>query len=90
MTGKKVPMRTCIACRACKEKKGLLRIVKTNEGIVPDASGKLSGRGAYVCYDSICVAKMKKTKALNRAFSCDVPESVYDGIEETIKSENKS
>lgn len=90
MTGKKVPMRTCIACRACKEKKDLLRIVKTDEGIVPDASGKLSGRGAYVCYDISCVAKMKKTKALNRAFSCEVPESVYDKIAEAIESENKS
>ena len=57
---KKVPMRTCIACRANKPKKELMRVVKFNDEIKLDLSGKLNGRGAYVCADKACVEKLKK------------------------------
>ncbi len=89
MTEKRVPMRTCIACRTCKDKKELLRIVKTADGIRADVTGKLSGRGAYVCYDVNCVERMKKSRALNRAFSQEVDKSVYDEIAEVVSNETK-
>lgn len=89
MTEKRVPMRTCIACRTCKDKKELLRIVKTADGICADFTGKLSGRGAYVCYDVNCVERMKKSRALNRAFSQEVDKSVYDEIAEVVSNEIK-
>ena len=79
---KKVPMRTCIACRACKPKKELIRIVKSEEGISLDRTGRKNGRGAYICDDANCIAKLKKSKLLNRAFSCPVEDSVYDKISE--------
>ncbi|MBQ6980524.1 MAG: YlxR family protein [Clostridia bacterium] len=79
---KKVPMRTCIACRACKPKKELIRIVKSEEGISLDRTGRKNGRGAYICDDANCIAKLKKGKLLNRAFSCPVEDSVYDKISE--------
>lgn len=79
---KKVPMRTCIACRACKPKKELIRIVKSEEGISLDRTGRKNGRGAYICDDLNCIAKLKKGKLLNRAFSCPVEDSVYDKISE--------
>ncbi len=77
---KKIPMRTCIACRTEKPKKELIRVVKFNEEISLDVTGKANGRGAYVCNDEECIAKLKKQKLLNRAFSCAVDEAVYDKI----------
>ncbi len=79
---KKIPMRTCIACKANKPKKELIRVVKFGEEIKLDFTGKLNGRGAYVCNDKACVEKLKKQKLLNRAFSCQVADEVYDGIME--------
>ena len=79
---KKIPMRTCIACRVSKPKRELIRVVKFNDEIKLDKTGKLNGRGAYVCNDEACILKLKKQKLLNRAFSCQVDESVYDKIME--------
>ena len=85
---KKIPMRTCIACRSEKPKRELIRVVKFGEDISLDLTGKKNGRGAYVCNDKACIAKLKKGKLLNRAFSCQVADEVYDKImEEFLKSE---
>lgn len=43
-----MPMRTCIACRETGDKRSLLRLVRTEEGVFVDASGKRAGRGAYL------------------------------------------
>lgn len=75
-------MRTCIACRANKPKRELIRVVKFGEDIKLDFTGKLNGRGAYVCNDVKCIEKLKKQRLLNRAFSCQVSDEVYDGIVE--------
>ena len=79
---KKIPMRTCIACRANKPKKELIRIVKSGEEIKLDRTGKLNGRGAYICDDVECAKKLKKGKLINKAFSCQVDDQVYDRIME--------
>ena len=79
---KKVPMRTCIACRTEKPKKELVRVVKFGEEIKLDLTGKANGRGAYVCNDKECIAKLKKQKLLNRTFSCQVSDEVYDAVME--------
>lgn len=80
---RKIPMRTCIACREEKPKREMLRIVKTAAGeILLDFSGKAAGRGAYICDSESCIKKLKKYKLLNKAFSADVPVEVYDGVEE--------
>lgn len=79
---KKVPMRTCIACRQEKPKRELIRVVKFNDQINLDLTGKQNGRGAYVCNDKECIQNLKKKKLLNRAFSCNVEDAVYDKIME--------
>ena len=79
---KKIPTRTCIACRASKPKKELIRVVKFNEEVKLDLTGKANGRGAYVCNDIECIKKLKKGKMLNRAFSCQVSDETYDAIME--------
>ena len=51
---KRVPQRTCIACRQVKAKRELVRIVRTGDSVVIDIHGKKSGRGAYLCKTKIC------------------------------------
>ena len=86
---KKVPMRTCIACRSEKNKRELIRVVKSGEEIKLDLTGRANGRGAYVCNDKECIAKLKKGKLLNRAFSCQVSDEVYDAITEEFLGQQK-
>lgn len=81
----KKPIRTCIACRQEFEKNQLVRIVKTPEGeFKVDYSGKLNGRGAYLCGAPECVKKLKKNKLLNRAFGMEIFAETYSAIEEAF------
>lgn len=80
---KKIPLRMCIACREEKPKREMLRIVKNATGEIQlDFSGKLPGRGAYICNNATCIAKLRKYRLLNKNFSCEVSETVYARIEE--------
>ena len=81
---KKVPMRQCVACRTMKDKRELLRIVKSGDEISVDKTGKKNGRGAYVCKDENCLKKLKKQKILSKVFETAVEDSVYDAISEEI------
>ena len=81
-------MRTCIACRTAKDKRELLRIVRSPEGEISlDRTGKKAGRGAYICEDESCVKKLKKQKILNKVFAQQVDDSVYDAIEREFNDE---
>lgn len=81
MAEKKVPLRQCVGCREMKPKKELIRVVRSAEGgISLDFKGKAPGRGAYVCPAMQCLKKARKAKALERAFSAEIPESVYDAL----------
>lgn len=87
MTFKKEPMRTCVACREEKPKREMIRIVKNAAGeIRVDFSGKLSGRGAYLCTNPACAEKLKRHRLLNRTFSMEVPSSVYELLEEELRA----
>ena len=85
MKAKRTPARMCTACREMKPKNELLRIVRTPEGdIKTDPTGKLSGRGAYICKSAECLKKARKTGALSRAFETAVPEELFDELERTL------
>ena len=85
MAEKKVPMRTCIACRQSKPKKELVRIVRNKDGeFFVDRTGRLNGRGAYVCDDNACFEKIIKRKMLGHAFGVEVPNEVYVSVEEAL------
>ncbi len=78
MQKRKVPLRQCLGCRQMFEKRALVRIVRSAEGEISlDFKGKKPGRGAYVCRQTECLNKAKKTKAIERAFGCAVPEEVF-------------
>ena len=71
-----------------KPKKELVRVVRSPEGEISiDLVGKKPGRGAYVCRDANCLAKARKAKRLERAFSCEIPDDVYERMEEELKNE---
>ena len=79
---RKIPQRQCVGCRVMKDKKALIRVVKTPENeIVLDVTGKKSGRGAYVCPETECLKKARKSRALERAFDLTIPAEVYDALE---------
>lgn len=85
---KKVPLRMCIACRAMQPKKNLVRIVKNSDGqIFIDKTFKANGRGAYLCNSALCLEKCIKTKALNRAFKCEIPNEVLENIKVDINQQ---
>lgn len=72
--------RTCIACGTSSQKGSLRRIVRTAEGAAAfDPSGRVPGRGAYVC-SGACLAAAKKTRKLERALRCKVTEEDYDRV----------
>lgn len=78
---KKVPERTCIACRTTKPKNELIRVVRSPEGVISlDFTGKKSGRGAYICKDKNCLAKCVRSKGLDRALGVKVDEEVYQRL----------
>ena len=84
---KKIPMRQCLGCREMKPKKELIRVVRSPEGDISlDFKGKASGRGAYVCPNSQCLKKAIKAKALERAFSTQIPAEIYEALEKEMEA----
>lgn len=96
MHQKKVPMRKCVGCGEMKEKKQLVRIVKAPDvlhengeiiqkgSISVDMTGKKSGRGAYICPNSQCLAAAKKARRLEKSFACKMPDEVYNELEKQL------
>ena len=83
---KKIPLRQCLGCREMKPKRELIRAVRSPEGEVSlDFRGRKPGRGAYVCPNPECLKKARKARALERAFSCQIPEEVWDALEREMQ-----
>ena len=75
---KKIPQRQCMGCRERKAKREMIRVVRMTDGNVSlDFSGKLNGRGAYLCPKTECLEKAKKSRALDRSLEVPIPEEVY-------------
>ena len=83
---KKIPMRQCLGCREMKPKMELIRVVRSPDGteITLDFKGKAPGRGAYLCPDPDCLKKAIRSKALERAFSAQIPQEIYDRLQEEM------
>lgn len=88
MKVKKIPQRKCVGCNMMKNKKELIRIVKTPEGdVVIDTVGKKPGRGAYVCPNSECIKKALKEKRLEKALEVQIDTEVYQKLTEYFEHE---
>ena len=81
---KKIPMRMCVVTREKLPKKELLRIVKTDDGIVADETGKINGHGCYIKKDLSVLDQAKSKKVLNTIFECDIEDKVYEDIKAII------
>lgn len=82
---RKQPQRACIGCGEMKDKKQLIRVLKTPEGeFIIDTTGKKNGRGAYLCRSMDCFEKAAKTKGLDRSFKMSIPAEVYDRLREEL------
>ncbi|MGN0456219.1 MAG: RNase P modulator RnpM [Acutalibacteraceae bacterium] len=96
MHRKKIPMRKCTGCGEMKPKKELVRVVKApdikneqgeavSQGEVSlDLTGKKPGRGAYVCKSAECMKLARKARRFERAFSCKIPDEVFDAMEKEL------
>lgn len=84
---KKIPMRQCLGCREMKPKRELIRAVKSPDGEVNlDFKGKMPGRGAYLCPNGECLKKAMKSKALERAFSVQIPEEIFEELRQQMEA----
>lgn len=91
MQKKHIPQRMCSGCGEMKPKKELVRIVRTKEGHISfDSTGKKAGRGAYLCYDVACLQKARKARRLERSFSAQIPDEVYDALEKQMTEQKAS
>ena len=86
MANKKIPMRQCVGCGEMKAKKELLRVLKTEDGVLLDAKKKKNGRGAYICANTECLKKARKSKGLERSLKVAIPDEVYDNLEKEMST----
>ena len=84
---KKIPLRQCLGCRAHKPKPELIRVVRSPAGEVSlDFKGKKPGRGAYICPNPECLKRVRKSRALERAFSAPISDEVWDALEAQMEA----
>ena len=85
-TAKKIPLRQCIGCGESKNKKEMIRALKTPEGeFTIDATGRKNGRGAYLCRSMECFEKAVKGKGLERSFKMAIPKEVYETLQKEME-----
>lgn len=101
MRQKKIPMRKCTGCGEMKPKKELVRVVKAPDEkdgdgnvirrgeVSLDLTGKKPGRGAYVCPEVECLKLARKARRFERAFSCKIPEEVFDAMERQMTGNDR-
>lgn len=83
---KKIPMRQCVGCGEMKNKKDMMRVLKSAEGpIVLDMTGKKNGRGAYLCMNKECLVKAAKNKGLERSLKMSIPGEIYENLEKEFE-----
>lgn len=74
---KNIPMRICVGCQEMKEKRNMIRVLKTQENtFCLDVTGKKNGRGAYICKNADCLARAVKNHGLERSFKTSIPQDV--------------
>ena len=87
MKPRKIPMRMCVGCREMKEKRELIRVVRSPEGELSlDPTGKKPGRGAYVCRNSDCLKRAIKQKQLERQLNVSMTEEVAQSLNEAMSA----
>jgi predicted RNA-binding protein YlxR (DUF448 family) len=87
MKNRKIPLRMCLGCQEMKPKKELLRIVKTQEGVLEfDPTSKKNGRGAYLCSSKECLSKALKFHKFEKTFGMKAPDEMISELERQLNS----
>lgn len=82
---RKIPQRQCIGCGEMKNKKEMIRVIKTPEDEIKlDDTGKKNGRGAYICKSMDCLQKAMKSRGLERSLKVSIPHDVYEELEKEL------
>ena len=76
------PQRSCVACRQVREKRQLVRLVRTADGVVVDSGGRMAGRGAYLCRSAACWQEGLKGKRLENALRVAMSQQNRDNLRE--------
>lgn len=75
-----IPQRTCMGCNKKQPKYDLIRIVKSEKEVFIDKTGKMSGRGAYICNNVLCLEKVIKSKRLERSLKIKIDNEIYERL----------
>ena len=82
---KNKPQRTCMGCNEKREKQQLIRIVKNKQNEIKiDKTGKMEGRGAYICNNVSCLDRVKKSKRLEKVLDMKISEEIYEDLRGVI------
>lgn len=88
---KKVPERKCMGCNIRRPKGELVRVVRIKDGsVVLDKTGKVSGRGAYICPDIKCYNKARKAKRFETNLEISIPEEIYDALASQLQEQGEN
>ena len=88
---KKIPQRQCLGCRERKEKREMVRVVRSPEGQVSlDFRGKAPGRGAYICPKMDCLKRAIKSKSIERSLEVAIPEDIYARLEQEMEENSNA
>ena len=83
---KKISMRQCVGCGEMKNKRDMMRVLKSAEGpVILDMTGKKNGRGAYLCMNKECLVKARKNRGLERSFKMSIPDEIYENLEKEFE-----
>lgn len=86
-TVRRAPVRQCAGCGEKKDKREMLRILRTTEGeVVFDQTGKKNGRGAYLCRNPECLRKAMKSKGLERSLKTVIPKELLESMEKEMEA----
>lgn len=88
MKKKKIPLRKCLGCEKNKNKKELVRIVKTPDNeVLIDLTGKVNGRGAYICNNRECFKKAIKSNRISRSLKTEISKEKLEELENQIQDD---
>lgn len=83
---KKISLRQCVGCGEMKDKKEMMRVLKSAEGqVCLDMTGRKNGRGAYLCKNGECLSKARRSKGLERSFKMRIPDEIYVNLEKEFE-----
>lgn len=87
---KKIPMRKCVGCNEVKEKRKLIRVVRTPEKeVLIDRTGKKSGRGAYICPSVECLEAAVKAKRLEKSLNVKIDDELIQRLREEVEKDEQ-